>query len=103
MVQATGSYIGSYCDGAMHERASHEIPRGKEISSMKVMSLASLPLWMMGAGVFAYPSTAGAATATLPSKSEVLAVTNTRGRLRPNSLSPRESRPIGTTVCITSV
>lgn len=41
---------------------------------MKVMSFASLPLWIMAAGGFAYPSTAGAATTTLPSKSEVLAV-----------------------------
>lgn len=41
---------------------------------MKAMSFASLPLWTMAAGAFAYPSTAGAATATLPSKSEVLAV-----------------------------
>jgi hypothetical protein len=41
---------------------------------MKGMSIASLPLWTMAAGAFAYPSTAGAATATLPSKSEVLAV-----------------------------
>ena len=41
---------------------------------MKAMSFASLPLWTMAAGAFACPSTAGAATATLPSKSEVLAV-----------------------------
>ena len=36
----------------------------------------SLTAWMAAAGSFVYPSTAGAATASLPSKSEVLAVMN---------------------------
>ena len=41
---------------------------------MKAMSFASLPLWTMAAGAFAYHSTASAATAPLPSKREVKAV-----------------------------
>ena len=41
---------------------------------MKAMAFASLPLWTMAAGAFAYHSTAGGATPLLPSKSEVKAV-----------------------------